>query len=143
MTAGETSFGANQASELEQAQHMASSLDNLANVLIQKNAIIDNLMATNATLTKAIADIQLSIAQMCTTGILTAHATTSPAPSTEACVCPSHWSTTKPAWDKVSYCWSHGYKVKVGHNSSTPSLRACHRPWPCGGKHSLLKAAIR
>jgi len=38
MTTGETTFGANQAVEIEQAQQMATSLDNLANVSIQKNA---------------------------------------------------------------------------------------------------------
>jgi hypothetical protein len=37
MTAGKTTFGANQAVELKQAQQIASFLDNLANVTIQKN----------------------------------------------------------------------------------------------------------
>jgi hypothetical protein len=62
MTAGDTEFGANQAAKHEQAQQMASSLDNLANATIQQNTTIENLVATNAMLTKAIADIQLSIA---------------------------------------------------------------------------------
>jgi hypothetical protein len=62
MTAGNTAFGANQAAKLKQAQQMASSLDNLANATIQKNTTIENLVATNSMLTKAIADIQLSIA---------------------------------------------------------------------------------
>ncbi len=57
MTAGDTAFGANQAAKLNQAQQMASSLDNLASATIQKNTTINNLVATNATLTKAIADI--------------------------------------------------------------------------------------
>jgi hypothetical protein len=121
MTAGETTFGANQAVKLEQAQQMASSLDNLANVTIQKNTTFKNLVATNATLTKVIADIQLSITQMCATGILTSLALTAPAPLMKAHVHPSHWSNTKPAWDKVGYCWTHGYKVKVGHSSTTCS----------------------
>ncbi len=43
---------------------MASSLNNLANTTIQKNTTIKNLVAINAMLTKAIADIQLSIAKM-------------------------------------------------------------------------------
>ncbi len=94
MTAGETSFGANQAAKLEEAQKMASSLDNLANVSIQKNAAINNLVATNAMLTKAIAGIQLSIAQLGAAGIPIPHATTSLTPLTETHVCPSYWSTT-------------------------------------------------
>jgi hypothetical protein len=40
MTASETTFGANQATKLEQTQQMASSLDNLANATIQKNTAI-------------------------------------------------------------------------------------------------------
>jgi hypothetical protein len=62
MTAGGIAFGANQAAKLKQAQQMASSLNNLANTTIQKNTIIENLVATNPMLTKAIANIQLSIA---------------------------------------------------------------------------------
>jgi hypothetical protein len=62
MTAGKTTFGVNQAAELEQSQQMASSLDNLTDATIQKNNTIKNLVTTNATLTKAIADIHLSIA---------------------------------------------------------------------------------
>jgi hypothetical protein len=121
MTASEMEFGANQAAELDQAQQMASSLNNLANATIQKNTTIKNLVATNATLTKAIANIQLSIAQMCVAGISTSPASTAPAPLMEACVHISHWSNTKPAWDKVGYCWMHGYKVKVGRSSTTCS----------------------
>jgi hypothetical protein len=57
ITTGDTTFGANQAAEIEQAQQMATSLDNLANASIQKNATIDNLVATNAAFSKAIQDI--------------------------------------------------------------------------------------
>jgi hypothetical protein len=106
MTAGETTFGANQAAELVQAQQMASSLNSLANATIQKNTTIKDLVATNATLTKAIADIQLSIAQMCVARVPTYPAPIAPAPLAEASVRPSHWSNTKPAWDKdiLLYC---------------------------------------
>jgi hypothetical protein len=107
MTTGDTAFGTNQAPTLKQVQQMASSLDNLANATIQKNTTIENLVATNAMLTKAITNIQLLIARMITTGIPTSPAPTAPAPLTEACVHPSHWNNTKPAWDKVSYCWMH------------------------------------
>jgi hypothetical protein len=129
MTAGDTVFDSNQATKLKQAQQMASSLDNLANATIQKNTTIENLVATNAMLTKAIANIQLSIARMCATGIPTSPAPTAPTPMTEARVRPSHWSNTKPPWDKVGYYWKHGYKVKVGHISATCTLRKTnHQP---------------
>jgi hypothetical protein len=128
MTAGNTGFGANQATKLEQAQQMASSLKNLANITIQKNTTIENLVATNATLTKGITDIQLSIARMFASGVPTSPAP-SPTPMTEARVHPSHRSNTKPAWDKVKYCWTHGYKVKVGHTSATClSRKTSHHP---------------
>ena len=62
MTASDTAFGLIQATKLKQVQQMASYLNNLANATIQKNITIKNLVATNATLAKAITDIQLSIA---------------------------------------------------------------------------------
>jgi hypothetical protein len=115
MTASNTAFGTNQAAK----QQMASSLNNLANGAIQKSTTIKNLVATNVTLTKAITNIQLSISRMCAAGIPTSPAPMAPTPMTEACVCPSYWSNTKLAWDKVGYCWMHGYKVKVSHTSAT------------------------
>ena len=57
MTTGKTTFSANQAVEMEHTQQMATSLDNLANAPIQKNTTIDNLVATNTALSKAIQDI--------------------------------------------------------------------------------------
>jgi hypothetical protein len=71
MTARDMAFGANQAAELKQAQQMASSLYNLKNATIQKNTTIKNLVATNLMLTKAITNIQLSIAKMCTARVPT------------------------------------------------------------------------
>jgi hypothetical protein len=96
MTSGETTFGANQAAKLEQAQQMASSLDNRANATIQKNTTIKNLVAINTTLTKTITNIQLSIARMCATCGPTSPALTAPALLMKARVHPSHWSNTKP-----------------------------------------------
>ncbi len=119
MTAGDTVFGANQAAKLNQAQQMASSLNNLANTTIQKNTTIKNLVATTATLTKAIANIQLFIVRMCVVSVPTSPIPTAPALLTNARVHPSPWSNTKPAWDKIRYCWTHSYKVKVGHTSAT------------------------
>jgi hypothetical protein len=53
---------------------MVSSLNNLTNAMVQENTIIKNLVATNAMLTKAITNIQLSVAQMCAAGIPTSPA---------------------------------------------------------------------
>ena len=62
---------------------MATSLDNLANASIQKNATIDNLVATNAAFTKAIQDIQRTLATMMTAPP-PAPGAWSPAPGTPA-----------------------------------------------------------
>jgi hypothetical protein len=129
MTASNTAFGANQAAKLDQAQQMASSLNNMANMTIQKNTTIKNLVATNATLTKAITNIQLSITQMCATGIPISPALTAPVPLTNARFRLSYWSNTKPAWNKFGYCWMCGYKVNIGHTSATCTLRkTSHQP---------------
>jgi len=118
MTTGKTTFGANQAVEIEQAQQMATSLDNLANASIQKNATIDNLVATNASFSKAIQDIQRTLATMMTNQTPKQGTPTPPGQPTGDQPRPSHWTTVKPPWDRTGYCWSHGYKVKVGHTSS-------------------------
>jgi hypothetical protein len=134
MTTGDTTFGANQAAEIEQAQQMAASLDNLANASIQKNTTIENLVATNAALTRSIQDIQRTLATMMTTPPPTQGAWT-PAPGEPVHPPPgqptgekppgrpSHWATVKPPWDRTGYCWSHGFKVKMGHTSSTCTSR--------------------
>ena len=123
MTTGDTTFGANQAAEIEQAQQMAMSLDNLAKAFIQKNAIINNLIPTNDTLSKAIQDIQHILATMMTTHTPDPGAPALPPPGQPTKETPpahpSHWATVKPAWDRTGYCWSHGFKVKIGHNSCT------------------------
>ena len=55
MIAGDSPFGANQAAtDMEQAQQMATSLDNLSNASTQKNTTIKSLIATNAALTKTV-----------------------------------------------------------------------------------------
>jgi hypothetical protein len=47
MTVAESSFGANAAEEEAQGCQIATSLEHLANALIQKNATINQLVATN------------------------------------------------------------------------------------------------
>jgi hypothetical protein len=129
MTAGDSLFGANQViTEMEQAQQMATSLDNLANASIQKNTTIESLVITNAALTKTVQDIQQTLAQM-TTAIPIATPVITPIITPDSGhPRPSHWNNIKPAWDKVGYCWSYSHKVKVGHNSSTcTSHKAGHQ----------------
>jgi hypothetical protein len=140
MTAGESALGGNAAEEEEQARQIASSLDNLANASIQKNLTTDSLIATNAQLTQALADMQIVIACMIPPGhpppylgtVLAWGANPPPAaapsvasaPQTASVLSqrPSYWGNIKPNWNKVGYRWTHGFRVKVGHNST------CARP---------------
>ena len=144
MTAAETSFGANAAEEDAQGRQIATSLEHLANASIQKNATIDQLVATNAQLMQALESLQNSMSRMFVQGppalpTITPRALTpwpaptsappAPTPTGTSVPRPTHWGPTKPDWDKVGYCWTHGYKVKVGHTSATcQSRRHGHQP---------------
>jgi hypothetical protein len=139
MMAGESAFGANTAEEEEQAHQIALSLNNLANASIQKNSTIDSLVATNAQLMQALADMQITMACMIPPRHPPLYSGTVPAwgPNPPPTMAPpaapappavgvlsqrlSHWGVVKPNWDKVGYCWTHGFRVKVGYNSTTCS----------------------
>ena len=104
-------------------------MDNLANAPIQKNATIDNLVATNAALSKAIQDIQCTLTTMMTNQTPTPGTPALPGRPTGERTQPTHWATVKPPWDRTRYCWTHGFKVKVCHTSSTcTSCKAGHQP---------------
>jgi hypothetical protein len=64
MMAGEAAFGASTAEKEHQARQITALLDNLANALIQKNATIDNLVASNAQLVQALQEIQAAMVHM-------------------------------------------------------------------------------
>jgi hypothetical protein len=141
MMTGKAAFGANAAEEEHQAHQITALLDNLANALIQKNATIDNLIASNAQLTQALQEMQAAMVCMFPAGQalaspyqpltwlptpleVAAPPAASPAPPPAMMdPCPTHWGSVKPAWDKQGYCWSHRHKVKVGHTSVTCSSR--------------------
>ena len=108
---------------MKQAQPMATLLNNLANASIQKNSTIESLVATNAALSQAVQNIQQTLAWMTTAvpiAIPVIMPTITPDNNRPR---PSHWNDIKPTWDKGGYCWTHGHKVKVGHNSSTCTSR--------------------
>jgi hypothetical protein len=147
MTAGESTLSANAMEEEEQGCLIALSLNNLANAFIQKNSMINSLVVINAQLKQALADMQIAMACMSPpvhalpySGTIpawgpnplpTAALPAAPGPSQANVLTqrPSHWGTIKPNWDKVGYCRTHGFRVKVGHNS-TMCLSCCtgHQP---------------
>ena len=132
ITTGDTMFGAHtmaaEARKIEQAKIMTASLNNLANAAMQKNTPMDRLIQHNSALTRSIANMTLAMAnlsaraqvttpaQTWTPTTNTATATTLPAAA--SFVRPAHWQEQKPAWDKVGYFSTHGYKVRIGHNST-------------------------
>ena len=132
--------GANAAEEEAQGRQIATSLEHLISASIQKNATIDQLVATNAQLIQTLELLQASMSRMFAHGnplpalpptTLTPWAppTSAPPATGTAGLRPAHWGQTKPDWDKLGYCWTHGYKVKVGHTSSTcQSRRHGHQP---------------
>jgi hypothetical protein len=148
LTAGVAVFGANAAEEEHQTCQTTMLLDNLANVSIQKNVTINNLVASNAQLAQALQEMQAAMVRMFSTGQMhaplpyqpllwmpippeaAAPPTSSPAPPPATMgPCLSHWGSVKPAWDKQGYCWSHVHKIKVGHTSMTCSSRHVgHQP---------------
>ena len=110
--------------------------------IIQSSANMHMIPADDAVAAamQALEALQTSMSRMFTHGTpLPAHpptAVTPWAPPTSAPPAtgvagprPAHWGHTKPDWDKLGYCWTHGFKVKVGHNSSTcQSRRHGHQP---------------
>jgi hypothetical protein len=116
MTAGNCTFAYQATTKAEQAARMVTSLDNLANVAIQKNNTVKELIAANKRLAKALANANAAIACLCLPNTPAAPAIPS---GTDNCPRPSHWSTIKPDWANNSYCWTHGHKVKVGQSSAT------------------------
>ncbi len=153
MTSGKTAFGANTAEEEHQACQLTMLLHNLANALIQKNVLINNLVASNAQLAQALQEMQAAMVRMFPASqphptpyqALASYQPPAWVPNPPEAAeppavlpvpsqvtrgpHPSYWGAVKPAWDKQGYCWSHRYKVKVGHTSATcSSRREGHQP---------------
>ena len=81
MTAAETSFGANAAEEEAQGRRIAMSLEHFTNASVQKNAPIDQLVATNAQLMQALESLQTSKSRMFVHGpLVPAYMPTAPTP---------------------------------------------------------------
>jgi hypothetical protein len=147
MTVEGSTFGANATEEEEQGRLIASSLDNLTNASTQKNLTINSLVAINAQLMQVLVDMQIAMGRMsppmhappysCTipawgfNPLPTAAPPAAPGPPQVNALtqCLSHWGAIKPNWDKMGYCWTHGFRVKVGHNSTTCLSRCTgHQP---------------
>jgi hypothetical protein len=68
MTASKAVYRANAAEEEHQAGQITTSLDNLANTLIQKKTAINNHVASNAQFVQALQDMQAAMVCMFPSG---------------------------------------------------------------------------
>ena len=107
---------AHQAEEDAMDEKMISALDNLANTSVQKNNTFEQLVAANNILVDSLAarDSEgkklLEIIKALSKGTkIKGGGTADIVPSGAAAV----------PWDPTGYCWFHGFKCKVGHNSAT------------------------
>ena len=114
---------ANNAQVDEMGDKMVSALDNLANAAVQKNDTFEQLVATNKTLTDTNKRQQEDNRKLL--AIISALSTKQAGTSFKTATGKDGRNGKDFQWDPTGYCWSHGYKVKVGHNSSTCES---HRP---------------
>jgi hypothetical protein len=110
---------ANNAQEIEMGDKMVSALDNLANAAVQKNDTFEQLVASNKTLTEAVSsrddEIKKLLAIITALSVGDRGGAKKKAPTGRGAGAGSGGSP----WDPVGYCWSHGFKVRLGHSSAT------------------------
>ena len=107
---------ANNAQEIEMGDKMVSALDNLANAAVQKNDTFEQLVASNKTLTEAIKSQQDENKKLL--AIITALSISDRGAASGKTSTTTGGGRDIP-WDPEGYCWSHGYKIKIGHSSAT------------------------
>ncbi len=98
-----------------------SYLDNLASAATTKRTTLIQLVETNASLTAMVAALTASVTALTATYTLLANgrnsATPQPMTGTQA-------TFPRMGLNPTGYCWMHGYRVKVGHNSATCTNKA-------------------
>ena len=99
-------------------------LDNLASAATTERTTLTQLVENNATLTASVAALTASVTALTSAYTLLANArgmtpATLPLPTQQLGP-----KTKGPNLDPNGYCWTHGYRVKVGHNSTTCSNKA-------------------
>ena len=110
---------ANNTQEIEMGDKMVSALDNLANAAVQKNDTFKQLVTANKTLTESIKAQQDEIKKLL--AIITALSISDRGGVTGKTLTGTGavGGGSGVPWDPVGYCWSHGFKVKIGHGSAT------------------------
>jgi len=95
-------------------------LDNLAAAATTEKTTLNQLIENNATLTANVTSLTASVAALTAAyATLAAGKPTAP-PAVLPATTPQQRNTKKPDYLAVGgYCWTHGYRVKKGHDSTT------------------------
>lgn len=94
-------------------------LDNLAAAATTEKSTLQQLTEANATLTTNVATLTANITALTSAYTLLAAHLGGAAPPTVPQQATGKKKKQRTPLDPNGYCWSHGYKVGVGHNSST------------------------
>ena len=96
-------------------------LNNLASAATTKRTTLNQLVESNASLTTTVAHLTASVTAL--TAAYTLLSTKLP-PTTQQPATGASAARPKVGLDPNGYCWTHGYRVKLGHNSATCTNKA-------------------
>ena len=124
---------ANQAAEYNQADYdmgnrMVNALDSLANAAVLKTETCETLVATNKKLTQELSRLTsiiqtLTIQLWFNSGANNTNIEGGGCGASGGAIRGTGGPDTNQPWDPHRYCWSHGFKVRVRHSSSTCNNR--------------------
>ena len=124
LVAGKNSFGGANAVTLhddatiyaDTFMRLDGYLDNLAAAATTERTTLSQLIENNATLTANVTSLTASVASLTATyAILAAGKPPARAPAATAAARPA-----RPSYLAANgYCWTHGYRVRIGHDSAT------------------------
>ncbi len=110
------SFRANATIEPELSTQLVTSLNNLAYAAVQKNDTIEKFIKTIKQQQDTIHKLQAQNGELMMK-LLGGQSAANAGEKKSGTTGGTH------AWDPSGYCWTHGYKVKKGHNSKTCKTR--------------------
>ena len=111
---------ANHAQEMKMGNNMVLALDKLANAAVQKNDTVERLVISNAFLYASLTARDTKIARLLT--VIT-NLSTGGGSGEGGGNGTNNRKTTKQPWFPTGYCWTHGYKIRVGHSNATCTNR--------------------
>ena len=110
----------NQAQEMEMVIKMVVALETLANSAVQINDTVERLVISKVSLSASLAARDTEISRLLT--VIT-NLSTGGGSGVGCSGGTNNVKTTITPWDPTGYCWTHGYKIHVGHSSATCNKR--------------------